>query len=120
MSQSLFEKYGGFATVSRIVMDFYDRALDSDQIGDFFEDVEMKRLIDHQTKFIASLMGGPASYTNERLTAMHARLRIRDIDFDEMKTLLSETLAEHGVSAEDVGAVLQEIEARRHAIVRAE
>jgi len=117
MSQTLFEKYGGFATISRIVMDFYERALDSDQIGDFFEDVEMKRLIDHQTKFVATLMGGPASYTDERLTAMHARLRISDVDFDEMKTLLSQTLVEHGVRADDVEAVMREIEARRDVIV---
>jgi len=119
MSQTLFEKYGGFATVSRIVMDFYDRALDSDQIGDFFEDVDMKKLIDHQTKFVATLLGGPASYTNERLAAMHTRLGINNADFDEMQRLLAETLEEHGVSAEDVGAVMREIEARRDSIVTA-
>ncbi len=119
MSQTLFEKYGGFATVSRIVMDFYDRALDSDQIGDFFEGVEMKKLIDHQTKFIATLMGGPASYTNERLAAMHARLAINNTDFDEMKKLLAETLVEHGVAEEDIAAVAHEIEVRRDSIVTA-
>ncbi len=119
MSQTLFEKYGGFATISRVVMDFYDRALDSDQIGDFFDGVEMKKLIDHQTKFIATLMGGPASYTNERLAAMHSRLQINDVDFDEMKKLLTETLEEHGVSPDDVAAVIHEIEIRRDAIVTA-
>ena len=117
MSQTLFEKYGGFGAVSRIVMDFYDRALDSDQIGDFFENVDMRKLIDHQTKFIATLMGGPASYTNERLAAMHAKLEINNMDFDEMARLLTQTLSEHGVSDEDVAAVMREIEARRDSIV---
>lgn len=119
MSQTLFEKYGGFATISRVVIDFYDRALDSDQIGDFFEDVDMKKLIDHQTKFIATLMGGPASYSNERLAAMHAKLGINNVDFDEMARILTETLTEHGVNAEDIDAVIQEVEARRESIVTA-
>lgn len=52
---SLFEKYGGFAAISKIVMDFYGRVLDSDEIGHFFDDVEMGRQIDHQTKFIAQV-----------------------------------------------------------------
>ena len=46
MARSLFEKYGGFKTVSKIVMDFYEMALDSDQIGDYFENIDMGRLID--------------------------------------------------------------------------
>lgn len=61
MSQSMFERYGGFAKLSK-VMAFYDRVLDSDVIGDFFEGVDMRRLIDHQTKFISQVMGGPAAY----------------------------------------------------------
>jgi hemoglobin len=57
----MLERYGGFPTLSRIVMDFYDRVIDSDVLGPFFEDVDMRRLVDHQTKFVAWLMGGPAS-----------------------------------------------------------
>lgn len=33
MSGSLYEKYGGFAVVNRIVMAFYDALLDSDELG---------------------------------------------------------------------------------------
>lgn len=67
MTATLFQKYGGFASISRVVLTFYDKALDSDQIGGFFDDIDMPRLVDHQTKFIASLLGGPASYSDERL-----------------------------------------------------
>ncbi|MEM6440652.1 MAG: group 1 truncated hemoglobin [Pseudomonadota bacterium] len=81
MSQTLFQKYGGFAAVSRIVMTFYDKALDSDQIGDYFEGVEMARLVDHQTKFIASLLGGPAAYTDRQLGQLHHHLAISQADF---------------------------------------
>lgn len=117
MSDSLFDKYGGFGSVSRVVMAFYDRLLDSDEIGDFFDDVDMKRLIDHQTKFVSSLMGGPASYTDERLEQLHAHLDISGPDFDEMKRLLEETLTEFSFEETDKEAVLAAIESRRSLIV---
>ncbi len=117
MAISLYQKYGGFAAISRIVLSFYDRALDSDQLGGYFEDIDMKRLVDHQTKFIASLLGGPASYTDDRLRQLHLHLGITHADFDEMSTLLGEALAEHGFTEEDQATVMAEIEARRQFIV---
>ena len=114
---SLFQKYGGFAKVSRIVLAFYEKALDSDQIGDHFDGIDMKRLVDHQTKFISSLMGGPAGFADDRLKQMHAHLGISDADMDEMKHLLGETLDEFGITAVDRDAILDEIEARRGVIV---
>ena len=119
MASSLYEKYGGFKTVSRIVMEFYDVALDSDQIGDHFVDVDMPRLIDHQTKFIASLLGGPASFGDDRLRVVHQRLGISHADYDEMKALLAETLEKHGMTSPDVSSVMDEIEMRRALIVTA-
>jgi hemoglobin len=119
MEQNLFEKYGGFSTVSRIVMQFYDKALDSDILADYFEDIEMERLIDHQTKFVASLMGGPASYTDDMLKQLHAHLDIDDKAFDEMATLFRATLEETGMDPEDVALVAGEIIKRRSVIVAA-
>ncbi len=118
MSQSLFQKYGGFAAVSRVVLTFYDKALDSDQIGEFFEEIDMKRLVDHQTKFISSLLGGPASFADERLKHLHSNLDISDQDFDEMAKLLAEALEEHGFEPADCNAVVHEIESRRSYIVK--
>lgn len=120
MAASIYEKYGGFKTISRIVMDFYDVALDSDQIGDHFADVDMPRLIDHQTKFISSLLGGPGSFSDERLRVVHLRLGISHADYDELNTLLSNTLRKHGMTNEDVETVMGEIESRRSLIVSAD
>lgn len=119
MSDTLYEKYGGFGAISRVVMDFYDRLLDSETVGDYFEDTDMKRLIDHQTKFIAYLLGGPAEYTGDRLEQLHAHLKIGGADFDEMKAILDQTLENHGFEADDRVAVMTEIEARRGLIVSA-
>ena len=59
--------YQGKSLGSRIVMLFYDKILDSDQVGNYFEDIDMKKLIDHQTKFVASITGGPASFSDDML-----------------------------------------------------
>ena len=117
MADTLYDKYGGFAAISRVVMDFYDRLLDSESVGDYFDNVDMKRLIDHQTKFIAYLLGGPADYTGERLEQLHSHLKIGGADFDEMKEILDGTLEDHGFEEGDRKAVMGEIEARRGLIV---
>lgn len=117
MAASLYEKYGGFAVISRIVMTFYDRMLDSDAIGPFFDDVEMKALMDHQTKFVAQVMGGPAAYSDSQLLQAHRRYDIANAHFDEMKKILDAALNEHGVIVEDRAIILAEIEARRALVV---
>lgn len=115
--RSLFEKYGGFSRISKIVLAFYDTLLDSDDIGPFFDDIDMAKMVDHQTKFIASLLGGPASYTDRQLRQLHSHLDIRDGHFDELKVVLKDTLSDHGVEDGDIDAVLLEFENRRSLIV---
>lgn len=117
MEKSLFEKYGGFSVVSRIVMDLYDRLLDDDDVGPFFDDVEMARIVDHQTKFVSSLMGGPASFTDDQIVRMHARLDIGSDHFDRLQALLRQTLSDHGVAPEDIDRITGAFEARRGLVV---
>ena len=117
MSDTLYHKYGGFGAISRVVIDFYDRLLDSETVGDYFDNVDMKRLIDHQTKFIAYLLGGPADYTGERLQQLHSHLKIGGADFDEMKEILDATLADHGFEDADREAIMGVIESHRNLIV---
>lgn len=112
MARSILDRYGGFPFLSRIVMAFYDRALDSDVLAPYFEDVDMRRLIDHQTKFIAFLMGGPASYTNEHLAQVHARLGIDRPAFDEMLATMRETLEDFEMDEADIGAIVHELRSR--------
>ncbi|EEE35872.1 putative cyanoglobin [Rhodobacteraceae bacterium KLH11] len=115
--RTLYEKYGGFSQVSKIVLSFYDTLLDNDEVGPFFDDVDMSKMVDHQTKFIASLLGGPASYTDNQLRQLHSHLDIRDVHFDELETVLRGALVEHGVAAEDVETVVAEFAKRRPLIV---
>jgi hemoglobin len=116
-SLSIYEHYGGFATVRRIVSDFYDRVLDSPVIGGRFEEVDVRRLIEHQTRFISFVMGGPASFSDEHLGRVHGHLHITLVEFEEMVALLRETLEDHDLREEDVEAVERQIRRRQPVIV---
>lgn len=117
MAASLFEKYGGFASISKIVMSFYDKVLESDITGPYFDDIDMRRLVDHQTKFIASVMGGPASFADDMLRRVHAPYSIDRAAFEEMAELLRETLAEHQLQPGDIDTVLDAIRSKAHLVV---
>jgi hemoglobin len=119
MTRSILDQYGGFPFLSRVVMAFYDRVLDSDVLAPFFEDVDMRRLIDHQTKFMAFVMGGPASYTNDHLAHVHAQLGIDRPAFDEMISTMRDTLEEFDMDDGDVATVLNELRIRAPWIIAA-
>ena len=117
MSTSVYDRYGGFSVVRKVVSSFYDRCLDSAVIGHRFESIDMARLIDHQSRFIASVMGGPASYSDEHLRRIHLHLLISHQEFEEMASLLGETLEDHNFADADVAAVIREIRSRETSVV---
>ncbi|MEO1138360.1 MAG: group 1 truncated hemoglobin [Pseudomonadota bacterium] len=119
MEKSLFEKYGGFSTVSKIVLTLYDRLLEDDDVGPFFDDVELPRLIDHQTKFVSSLMGGPASFTDDHIARAHQSMVIENHHFDRLKDIVGEVLRQYKVAEEDVATIVAEFEARRSLLTEA-
>lgn len=117
MARSIFDRYGGFAKISRVVVAFYDKILDSPVTSSYFEQTDMRRLIDHQTRFVSSVMGGPASFTNDHLERVHARLGVTEDAFFEMTTLLRETLEDFDFAEEDIQTVIDEISSRKNYIV---
>lgn len=118
-SDSIFLRLGGFAAVSRIVSDFYGRATSDSILSPFFVGIDMATQIDHQTRFVSSLMGGPASYTNEHLQRVHEHLRIDEATFAHMTLVFRETLEDHDVAETDIGTIMGEMAARRPYILGA-
>lgn len=102
MKTSVFEQVGGFARVRLIVSDFYDRILDSENLRGYFAEIDVRRLIDHQTKFVSALMGGPVSFTDEHLARAHHHLAISPGEYAEMAEIFRETLEDHDLSPVEV------------------
>lgn len=115
--QTLFERSGGFSAISKVVMNFYDKVLDSDSVGPYFDNANLAMLIDHQTKFIAQLMGGPVAYSDEHLKKIHAKHAIQQSAFEEVAALMKESLEEFDFSKDDIQQVLGELGRRAPAIV---
>jgi hemoglobin len=117
MADTIFDRYGGFAQVSRIVSAFYGKVMASPLISGYFAHADMRTLIDHQTKFIATIMGGPASFTSDHIARVHAPHGIDDAAVDEMMSLMRETLEEFDFDESDISTVMSEISARRPLVV---
>ena len=117
MAQTIYERYGGFPAIRKIVSAFYNKVLDSPRLQRHFTGTDMRRLIDHQIKFVAQIMQGPAAYSDDHLRRAHERLGITRPEFDEAMELLCETLEDFGVEAADVDHVREEVRRRGPFIV---
>ncbi|MCW5747184.1 MAG: group 1 truncated hemoglobin [Alphaproteobacteria bacterium] len=109
MAQSMFQRYGGFSVIRQVVGAFYDRVLASPPLARYFENVAMERLIDHQTKFVATLMDGPASFNDDHIRRVHAHLGINRAELEVAADLLHETLLDFGVEVDDAAEVRRRI-----------
>ena len=115
---TLFEKYGGVATVSRIVSKFYREVVSRPTLQPYFQGVDMARLINHQVKFISHVLGQPASvYEGRALGAAHGGLRITGEAFGEVAEILRQTLVEAGMEPGDIDTVMGAVAGARQAIV---
>ena len=117
-SDTMFERYGGLPFVSRFVLSFYDRVLECTELAPFFADVDMQRLVEHQAKFISSVMGGPASYSGAALRESHHHLQIDDHAFDLMIGLFRSALEESDIADVDVEVIMADLNSHRVHIVR--
>lgn len=117
MSKTIFEKYGGFATFRKVVSSFYDHMLDDDRVNKYFAGLNMERMIDHQTKFVTYIAGGPASVSDERLARAHQNLGITKDELEVMCNIFRDNLEDHDIEDDDVEFLSNELMKRSHLIV---
>ncbi|MGE0046820.1 MAG: group 1 truncated hemoglobin [Hyphomonadaceae bacterium] len=115
--KSHFERLGGMPALRAIVTRFYEKARTAPGLARFFAGREMQRLIDHQTHFVASLLGGPGAHTDAMIRDAHAGLGIGEPDFAMMLLMLREALEEAGLGASDVGLVVSEMRKRADLVI---
>ena len=118
MKSSIYDELGGFVKVRQLISVFYDYVLEHDELASTFEHVNMERLIDHQTKFFAMLLGGPLSISNLELQKVHERLNITNHEFNLTKDCLDDALDDFDLSDEHVTSILSAFESKRTLIVK--
>lgn len=103
---TLYDKYGGFTTVSKLVQAFYVKVAESEELAPYFADVDTQQLIVHQTKFFSDILGGPVKYTGTELKVVHALMGITEEAFTEVADLLEETLEDMDVEEDDIETIM--------------
>jgi len=116
-SISLFEKYGGFAALYPLVGEFYDAVLDSDIVSYIFEPIGMDLLIEHQTKFLAAIMGGPGEYNDEKLKSVHRKFEITETEWNEVVEILINTFSNFEIEVDDIKTLTNLINSKKTLIV---
>lgn len=101
-----FERLGA-ARLKAVIADFVDRMRGDDMIGFFFRDVDRERLVRHEFQFTARALGAKLRYEGRPIAQAHARHPIMGGQFARRKTLLGQTLQDHGVP-EDIRRLLLE------------
>ena len=114
---TLFEKYGGFATFSQLTSLFYQKILDTPDVAHFFEDIDIEKLIEHQTQFLVSALGGPPLQRNVDMKKAHHGLGIAEKDFIMVAEILEDSLVEMGVEAGDIETILSIVSGYKDDIV---
>jgi len=103
---SLFEKYGGFATISKIVSELYDE-LETDPVtAPYFVDSDIRALMDHQVKFLSQVLGGPQQYTGKAMNAAHTGMRISEDAFNKVAETVQFLLEDNGVEPDDIAHIM--------------
>ncbi|MEZ6060600.1 MAG: group 1 truncated hemoglobin [Planctomycetaceae bacterium] len=76
-TETLYDRIGGAATVSRLVDKFYSRILNDPQLRPFFADTSIERLTSMQKEFFAAALDGPVRRTDLDLAYIHQGRGIR-------------------------------------------
>jgi len=113
MQTSLYSKYGGFSLIHNLIENFYENILKSETIGAYFIDVNMELMINHQTSFISSLMGGPVPFNNGHLKSVHHHLNISQSEWEEVINILSQSFTDFGIEQADSENLIQKLEVNK-------
>ena len=110
---TLYDKYGGQATVDALVDRFYEGVLANDTIKHFFENTDMAKLKRHQGAFVAVALGAPSPYSGRSMREAHKGMGLTDDHFDAVVDELTDAMDALGVSEDDIATVIGTIEGLR-------
>jgi hemoglobin len=117
MPEYMLARYGR-VRLTQIVSSFYSHVLKSPTLSRYFDEVSIAGLIEHQSRFLGMVLGGPPAYSAQELEVAHKRFGITNEDFDEMLHLLEESLDRYEVDPEDVSQVMLRYRAMQTAVVK--
>jgi len=116
--ETLFDKYGGIPTISKVVKAFHQEIMARHHLAGYFDGIDMEHLAQHTVKYVAFVMGKPAEfYTGRDMYTAHAKFHISGMHFDEVADVLKDVLTAAGMSKPDIALVMLRVESLREMII---
>ena len=109
--QTLYERLGEQEGIRAVVDDFYDRLLEDEELGEFFETADMEKLRRTQTDFLCEAAGGPETYDAEPVREAHLHVPFTPAHIQRAIELLYMSLDTFDVPEKDAEAVVQAVAA---------
>ncbi|WLR52534.1 group 1 truncated hemoglobin [Bacillus tianshenii] len=118
MAQTIYEKIGGEEAVAKVVDYFYNELVLKDpSVNHFFENTDMEKQRQHQTKFISFALGGPNQYSGKSMEKAHEGMDIQPAQFDAIAKHLHDALAHYDVPENDIDEALTKVASLREDII---
>jgi len=108
-TQSLYERVGGEAGVTRLIGIFYDRVLADAQLSPFFARIPLEKLRSMQVEFFTSALGGPLQYSGRPLAHVHQGHGITKDHLRRFTEHLLATLEALALSQQDIQSIYSRI-----------
>lgn len=110
-SDALYDRLGGRDGIRAVVDEFYDRLVDDEELGQFFEDADVERLRETQTDFLCEASGGPETYDAAPVREAHLHVPFEPVHIQRAVDRLYESLAAFDVDEADADAVVEAVAA---------
>lgn len=117
---SLFEQLGGEAGLKQATESLYAKVLLDDDLGRFFNGIDVVRVERRQREFLKYVFDGPGQKPNVDLRSVHAKLVSDGLNhhhFDVLVGHLCEVLKEMNVSDALLGQCLARVESTRKDVI---
>lgn len=108
---TLYERLGEREGIRAVVDDFYDRLIEDEFLGPFFDGANMDKLRRTQTDFLCEAAGGPETYDAEPVREAHLHISFEPVHIERAVTHLYETLDAYDVPDKDAEKVVQAVAA---------
>jgi hemoglobin len=113
----LYDRLGGREGIRAVVDDFYDRLVDDEELGPFFENADLEKLRRTQTEFLCEAAGGPETYDAEPVREAHIHVPFTPEHIQRAIELLYRSLEAFDVSDEDAETVVEAVAAYEEALL---
>jgi hemoglobin len=125
-SDTMWERLGGEAVVTKVVNDWIDACVEDKRVN-FFREGKRKLtpeqiagLKEKMVRLASALTKGPLEYRGRNLKEAHRSLGITGAEFDAMIAHLKVSMVKNGLKEAEMDFVLKAIEAVKESVVQAE